>query len=63
MAKVPAGAMVLDPYMGSGSTGVACVTTGRSFTGCEIDPRHFSTACRRLEAAQRQTALFEHGEP
>jgi DNA modification methylase len=63
MAKVPPGAMVIDPYMGSGSTGVACVTTGRSFTGCEIDQRHFSTACRRLEAAQRQTALFEHGEP
>jgi site-specific DNA-methyltransferase (adenine-specific) len=53
MAKIRDGAMVLDPYMGSGSTGVACVTTGRRFIGCESDKRHFITACRRLEAAQR----------
>ena len=60
MAKVRTGAMVLDPYMGSGSTGVACVTTGRRFTGCEINKHHFSTACRRLETEQRQPADFEY---
>ena len=59
MAKVSPDQMVFDPFMGSGSTGVACVTTGRRFTGCEIDERHFTTACRRIENAQRQSALFE----
>jgi DNA modification methylase len=59
MAKVATDQMVFDPFMGSGSTGVACVTTGRRFTGCEIDERHFTTACRRIENAQRQSALFE----
>jgi DNA modification methylase len=59
MAKVSTDQMVFDPFMGSGSTGVACVTTGRRFTGCEIDEKHFTTACRRIENAQRQSALFE----
>lgn len=48
---------VLDPYMGSGTTGVACVTSGRKFIGIEIDPEYFEIACRRIEAAQRQTRM------
>lgn len=52
--KVPIRATVLDPFMGSGTTGVACVTSGRKFIGVEIDPDYFAIACRRIEAAQRQ---------
>jgi site-specific DNA-methyltransferase (adenine-specific) len=53
----------LDPYMGSGTTGVACVRQGRRFIGCEIDPNHFETACRRIEEAYRQPRLFEEPRP
>lgn len=49
---------VLDPFMGSGSTGVSAVQEGRKFLGIEIDPHHFETACRRIEEAQRQMRLF-----
>jgi len=49
---------VLDPFMGSGSTGVACVLEGRSFIGIERDPDYFDIACRRIEEAQRQGDLF-----
>lgn len=48
----PRGGVVLDPFMGSGSTGVAAVQLGRSFVGIEHDPAHFETACRRLAHAQ-----------
>jgi hypothetical protein len=54
----PNAATVLDPYMGSGTTGVACVRAGRKFIGIEIDPDHFNTACRRIEAAVKQPDLF-----
>lgn len=54
---------VIDPYMGSGSTGVACARLGRRFVGLEIDPGHFDTACRRIEEAYRQPRLFEDGPP
>lgn len=49
-----AGETVLDPFMGSGTTGVACHRLGRDFIGIELDPRHFETACKRIEDAQRQ---------
>lgn len=65
MAKVPINATVLDPFMGSGTTGVACVQTGRNFIGIEIDPTYFDIARRRIEIAQMQPSLFEassHGE-
>jgi len=42
---------ILDPYMGIGSTGVAALSLGHSFIGCEIDPKHFEVACARIEAA------------
>lgn len=48
---------VLDPFMGSGSTGVACARLGRPFVGIELDGRHFETACRRIEAAHCEPGL------
>ena len=44
---------VLDPFMGSGTTGVACVQTGRNFIGIEINPEYFAIAERRIAEAQR----------
>lgn len=55
--------LVVDPFMGSGTTGVACVRLGRSFVGCEIDPGYFDTACRRIEEAHRQPRLFDAPAP
>ncbi len=52
------GAVVFDPFMGSGSTGVACLNLGRRFVGVEIDPRYFEIACERISAAQSQGRLF-----
>lgn len=62
-AKVPQGAIVLDPFMGSGTTGVACLQTGRRFIGIEIDPGYFDVAVRRIEvaAAQQRLALVMEG--
>ena len=57
-AKVPEGATVLDPYMGSGTTGIACLRTGRNFVGIEKDPKHFATAVARLEREANQGALL-----
>lgn len=57
IVKCP-GDSVLDPFMGSGSTGVACANLGRSFIGCEIEPKYFDIACRRIEDAQRQSRLI-----
>lgn len=51
------GETVLDPFMGSGSTGVACVNTGRNFIGMELDPGYFETAKRRIEEAQEQLRI------
>jgi len=49
---------ILDPFMGSGSTGVAAVQMGRKFIGIELDPDYFDIACKRIEDAQRQQDLF-----
>lgn len=51
---------ILDPFMGSGTTGVACARLGRKFIGIEIEPRYFDIACRRIEQAQKQKDLFIH---
>lgn len=56
---VPVGATVLDPYMGSGSLGIACIQTGRNFIGIEIDPDYFAIAQRRIEDAAAQPLLLE----
>ncbi len=58
VAGVKAGSLVLDPYMGSGTTGVACMQIGHRFVGIEKDPRYFDMACRRIEDAQRQGRLI-----
>jgi site-specific DNA-methyltransferase (adenine-specific)/modification methylase len=57
------GGTILDPFMGSGTTGVACVRLGRSFLGCEIDPRYFDIACKRIDEAIDSTALFDPQPP
>jgi len=54
---------VLDPFMGSGTTGVACVAAGLSFTGIEREERYFDAACRRIEAAYKQPRLFAEPTP
>lgn len=48
-AGVPIGATVLDPFMGSGATGIACIQTGRKFIGMEIDSEYFEIARRRIQ--------------
>lgn len=56
-AKVPADGVVLDPYMGSGTTGVAAVNTGRRFIGIEYEREYFDRACERIAEAQQQCRL------
>lgn len=51
-------AVVLDPFMGSGTTGVACANLGREFIGIEKEPKYFDIACTRIEQAQAQGRLF-----
>lgn len=55
---LPHGETILDPFMGSGTTGVAAVQMGRDFIGIEREPKYFDIACRRIEQAQRQADLF-----
>ncbi len=57
------GQTVLDPFMGSGTTLVACQKLGRSGIGIELDPDHFETACRRVEEASRQPDMFMEPAP
>jgi len=52
------GETILDPYMGSGTTGIACLKSNRNFVGIEKDPEHFKTACARLERECNQGALL-----
>lgn len=54
---MPKAQTILDPFMGSGTTGVACVQLGRKFTGIEIDPEYFDIACRRIQAAVNEPRL------
>jgi adenine-specific DNA-methyltransferase len=57
-ASTRPGAVVLDAFVGSGSTGHAAITMGRKFIGIERDEAHFNEACQRIENAQRQERLF-----
>ena len=50
--------VVLDPFMGSGTTGVACMNLGRKFIGIEIEEKYFNIACERIEQSQKQGRLF-----
>jgi len=52
------GAVALDPFMGSGTTGVACANLGRKFIGIELEPKYFNIACERIAAAYAQGRLF-----
>jgi len=60
---VPNAHTILDPFMGSGTTGVACARLGRAFIGIEIEPRYFDIACRRIEAEYRQPRMFVEPPP
>ena len=51
---------ILDPFMGSGTTGVACVRLGRNFIGIEKEPKYFDIAVRRIEAAFDETSLLDY---
>lgn len=55
--------LILDPFVGSGTTGVAAVQMGRKFVGIEREPKYFDIACRRIEEACRQPALIPHEAP
>jgi len=57
VAKIPTDAVVLDPFCGSGTTGVACVKTGRKFIGIEIDPGYCEIARKRI--AEAESGLFQ----
>lgn len=63
LSFVPEAVTILDPYMGSGTTGVAAVQMGKKFVGIEREPAYFEIACRRIEDAQRQSALFPEPSP
>lgn len=58
LRHIPNAQTILDPFMGSGTTGVAAVQEGRKFIGIEIEEKYFDIACRRIEEAQKQLRLF-----
>lgn len=58
LQKLPNESTILDPFMGSGTTGVACAMLGRKFIGIEIDLNYFEIACRRIDEVCRQSDLF-----
>ena len=58
LSKLPSGFVIFDPFMGSGTTGVACAETGRRFIGCEIDKAYFDLAASRIRAAAAKGSLF-----
>lgn len=61
--KTPNGCTILDPFMGSGTTGVAALKLGRKFIGIEIEPKYFDIACRRIDEAWKQPRLFDEPRP
>ena len=61
---IPDAQIILDPFMGSGTTGVACANLGRKFIGIEIEPKYFDIACRRIELAASQVRMeFDKPKP
>jgi len=60
VAICPPDGLVLDPFAGSGSTGVACLRAGRRFVGIEVDEHYFALACERLRAEERGLSLADH---
>lgn len=63
LRQVGAEGVILDPFMGSGTTGVSCVRRGCDFIGIEREPTYFDIACRRIEEAYRQPRLFDEPAP
>jgi len=59
LSLIPSAKTILDPFMGSGTTGVSCIQKGRSFIGIEREEKYFEIACRRIEQAAAQGQLFE----
>jgi site-specific DNA-methyltransferase (adenine-specific) len=57
------GDIVFDPFMGSGTTGVACMELDRDFIGCELDEKHFAVAEQRIKASSNQGILFTRAQP
>lgn len=61
IGKIPnPNTVIFDPFMGSGTCGIAALSLGRRFIGCEIDPHYFDIACQRIEQAQKQARLFDN---
>ena len=60
---LPNARTILDPFMGSGTTGVACAKLDRAFIGIEREPSYFDIACRRIEEAYKQPRLFAEPAP
>lgn len=58
LTHIPDANTILDPFMGSGTTGVACVKEGRSFIGIELDEDYFNIACKRIREAYEQPDIF-----
>lgn len=56
--ELTGGGVILDPFMGSGTTGIAAAELGKQFIGIERDPRYFEIACKRLEQAHKQFDMF-----
>jgi DNA modification methylase len=63
LEKLPRSSTILDPFMGSGTTGVACANLGRKFIGIEIEPKYYDIACRRISDAYKQPRLFDDPKP
>lgn len=57
LTKTPTGGVVLDPFMGSGTTGIACVKTGRKFIGIEAKPEYVAIAAKRIACAQAESMV------
>lgn len=55
---IPTAKTILDPFMGSGTTGVAAISMGKHFIGIEREPKYFEIACKRIENAKREASLL-----
>lgn len=62
ISHAPEAESICDPYMGSGTTGVAAANMGKRFVGIERERKYFDVACERLERARAQGSLFGHGD-